>query len=352
MYKMRKTALISTLLLLFLVVSSFATGVFPKHMKDYILQWQATQLFGNRVAAMPNVDYKKEMILLIEKISTYSKARKPSFQVIGNNGLGLFEREKVGDESLGILLKSVDGIIMEGFHYGWEMKDNARTTASVRGNLDQSLVGPIAQKLPILNIDYCNILQRMDRSYQFNDESGFIGFAADSRQLDTIPDYPKSIHHENDNNISNLRQVKNFIVLFNPHAFSDKQSYLERLRKTNYDLLIIDLYFNGDLLTPCDVASLKVKKNGASRLVFSYMSIGEAEDYRSYWDSTWSTKPPKWMAEKNPDWPGNYKVKYWTSEWKNILYGSPNAYLDKVLAAGFDGTFLDVVDAFEYFEEK
>ena len=32
--------------------------------------------------------------------------------------------------------------------------------------------------------------------------------------------------------------------------------------------------------------------------------------------------------------------------------GSPDAYLDRILAAGFDGVYLDIIDAFEYFEAK
>ena len=46
------------------------------------------------------------------------------------------------------------------------------------------------------------------------------------------------------------------------------------------------------------------------------------------------------------------KVRYWQKEWHDILLGSSGAYLDKILAAGFDGSFLDVIDAYEYFQNK
>jgi cysteinyl-tRNA synthetase len=80
------------------------------------------------------------------------------------------------------------------------------------------------------------------------------------------------------------------------------------------------------------------------------MSIGEAEDYRFYWDESWNTDEPEWLEAENPDWEGNYKVRYWNSYWKSIIYGSQDAYLDKILAKGFDGVYLDIIDAFEYFE--
>jgi cysteinyl-tRNA synthetase len=79
------------------------------------------------------------------------------------------------------------------------------------------------------------------------------------------------------------------------------------------------------------------------------MSVGEAETYRPYWQTAWEDAPPAWLAAKNEDWVGSYKVKYWTREWRALLYGSQSAYLDQILAAGFDGAFLDVVDAYDYF---
>jgi len=50
---------------------------------------------------------------------------------------------------------------------------------------------------------------------------------------------------------------------------------------------------------------------------------------------------------ENPEWPGNFKVRYWEEGWREVVYG----YLGRVMEAGFDGAYLDVVDAFEYFEE-
>ena len=32
--------------------------------------------------------------------------------------------------------------------------------------------------------------------------------------------------------------------------------------------------------------------------------------------------------------------------------GSPTSYIDRIMAAGFDGIYLDIVDAYEYFQES
>jgi len=81
------------------------------------------------------------------------------------------------------------------------------------------------------------------------------------------------------------------------------------------------------------------------------MSIGEAEDYRYYWQSNWTVGNPSWLESENPDWKGNYKVKYWHQEWKDIIYGTADSYLEKIINANFDGVYLDIIDAFEYYEE-
>ena len=84
--------------------------------------------------------------------------------------------------------------------------------------------------------------------------------------------------------------------------------------------------------------------------MISYMSIGESEDYRYYWQANWSTNKPEWLDAENPDWPGNFKVKYWNPEWQSIIYGNDGSYLKKILDAGFDGVYLDIIDAFEFYE--
>ncbi|GAB6065547.1 endo alpha-1,4 polygalactosaminidase [Aquifex pyrophilus] len=89
-----------------------------------------------------------------------------------------------------------------------------------------------------------------------------------------------------------------------------------------------------------------IKKNGIIPL--AYISIGEAEDYRFYWKEEWENNPPEWLSEENPEWEGNYAVKYWYDEWKNIIY----RYVDKVIQQGFSGIYLDKVDEFEYWASK
>jgi cysteinyl-tRNA synthetase len=58
------------------------------------------------------------------------------------------------------------------------------------------------------------------------------------------------------------------------------------------------------------------------------------------------------MDRENPHWKGNYKVRYWEPSWQELILGKEDAYLDKILKTGFDGVYLDIIDAFDYFEFK
>src|SRR5690606_7270424 len=57
-----------------------------------------------------------------------------------------------------------------------------------------------------------------------------------------------------------------------------------------YDLMVIDYSRNGSAelaFSRADVAAMQRKPDGGARLVLAYLSIGEAEDYRSYWQRGW-----------------------------------------------------------------
>ncbi len=123
-------------------------------------------------------------------------------------------------------------------------------------------------------------------------------------------------------------------------AYQLQNINVAELRRTSYDLLVLD----GIALAKADVASLKTKPNGARRLVLSYMNIGEAEDYRYYWKAAWAKSPPNWMGSENCRWRGDHRVRFWLPGWRDIVLGSPRSYLGRILAAGFDGVFLDRVD--------
>jgi cysteinyl-tRNA synthetase, unknown class len=97
-----------------------------------------------------------------------------------------------------------------------------------------------------------------------------------------------------------------------------------------------------------EMTRMKRRPDGSPRVLLSYLSIGEAERYRPYWQQDWydPAKKPSWLFQENPHWPGNYSVAYWDPDWQRLLFGAPEAYLDRILRQGFDGIYLDRADAF------
>jgi cysteinyl-tRNA synthetase, unknown class len=118
------------------------------------------------------------------------------------------------------------------------------------------------------------------------------------------------------------------------------------------DLLVIDPERDGGRLSAEDVGRLRTRPDGKKRLVLAYLSIGEAEDYRPYWRPEWKKEPPAWLGPANPDWKGNFKVRYWDDAWQGLILGKEDSPLDRVVADGYDGVYLDIVDGFEFWEGK
>lgn len=287
----------------------------------------------------------------IKGISVYAKGLDDNFMIIPQNGHELLTTngEATGEPSNNYIM-AIDGVGREDLFYGYS-EDNVATAAAERDTILAFMDIAEANGVEVLVTDYCWTQSLVDDSYSQNAAKSYISFAADHRDLDSIPLYPEVPYNANSLDIASLNQTRNFLYLLDSSAFSSKGTFLDALRATNYDLLIIDLFYDGKPLTFAEVASLKAKANGGTRLVIAYMSIGEAEDYRYYWQKEWESHAPAWLAEENPDWEGNYKVRYWDSDWQNIIYGNDGSYAKKIINAGFHGVYLDIIDAFEYFEE-
>ncbi len=310
-----------------------------------------TLLIGCSSTFQNHIDYKENMRVFVERISEYSKFKNNNFIIIPQNGHNLLTKNGEITGELAIdYINAIDGVGREDLFYGYNF-DNVKTIETETNNMITFMNIAKDNNISVLVTDYCSDISFIDDSYIQNHNLGYISFAANSRGLDTMPAYPLMPYNINDKDIISLSDAKNFLYLINPGLYDDKKDYLDALRLTDYDVLIIDLFFNdGSIITLDEIESLKIKTNGGKRLVIAYMSIGEAEDYRYYWKEEWNTNPPSWLVEENLNWKGNYKVKYWLDDWQGIIFGNDESYLDKILNINFDGVYLDIIDGFEYFE--
>lgn len=131
---------------------------------------------------------------------------------------------------------------------------------------------------------------------------------------------------------------------------------LDELARSDSDMLVIDYARNTDdgmqPLTREQVARLQRKPGGGRRLVIAYFSVGEAEEYRPYWQKAWREQPPEWIIAENCRWPRNHLVEFWNEGWRKIVFEAPQSYLARIQDAGFDGVYLDRVDVYADIEDR
>lgn len=303
------------------------------------------------IPPLPDIDFREEMRKFVIDLSAYAKNYDSDFIIIPQNGQELITDTGEGDgEPQTAYLEAIDATGRESMFYGYYDDDEATPEEDKQHLLGLCLTCE-EHGVEVLAIDYCWTHEKMDDSYEVNETNGFISFAADERNLNNIPNYPAAPHNENSADITDISQAENFLYLINSEKFSDNQDFIDTVKETNYDVIVMDLCHNETPFTSDQIDQLKTKKDGGTRLVICYMSIGEAEDNRYYWDSSWKPGDPLWLDRENPDWKGNYKVRYWEPEWQDIIFGNDESYLKRIIDAGFDGVYLDIIDGFEYFEE-
>ena len=123
----------------------------------------------------------------------------------------------------------------------------------------------------------------------------------------------------------------------------------DRIGETAFDLIVVPISTAGS--SPKVIPALK-DSPGGPKIVLCYMSIGQSESYRWYWQPEWEKDPPSWLDAPDGVWAGDHWVRYWEPGWQEIIYGTPDSYLDQILALGFDGVYLDRVDAYWYYQDQ
>jgi len=137
----------------------------------------------------------------------------------------------------------------------------------------------------------------------------------------------------------------------------NRRGAITALAKTDYPLLVLEPTNTNrgseDFNTARMIRRLRRTPQGKRRVILAYIDIGEAEDYRIYWESDWSAPSggnpgnPDFILTADPDgWSGNYPVAYWDARWQDIWLGQ-GGLVRRLAAAGFDGVYLDWVEAYD-----
>ena len=284
----------------------------------------------------------KLMQNFVISISKYARSIKPGFIIIPQNGSELaFHDTNPGVANImDNYVKAIDGIGIEELFYNGSLDIDRERLANL--NILKTRVGRIMVS------DLVSDTGNIPNAIQRNTDCGFIAFPRSQSNLHygTIPAYIPDIHTDG---ISKLSEARNYLYLINADNYADKNSLLAAVKNTNFDVVLIDLFFikdDTDIFTADDVLQLKTKKSGGKRLVISYINIGSIESFRYYWKPEWKKGSPSWIVKNYQGYPDEYWIEYWHPDWMNIIYGNDNSYIKKIIDAGFDGAYLDNTEAY------
>ncbi|GAA1676725.1 endo alpha-1,4 polygalactosaminidase [Glycomyces endophyticus] len=104
---------------------------------------------------------------------------------------------------------------------------------------------------------------------------------------------------------------------------------------------VVDLARDGgdDYWTAAEITAL----HDAGKTVYAYFTMGSIETYRPEYDAV-AAAGSDLVLNQWGDWPDEYFVKYWEQDWWDLVM---RPRLDQAAAAGFDGVYLDVPNAYE-----
>ncbi len=145
--------------------------------------------------------------------------------------------------------------------------------------------------------------------------------------------------------LPSLADVQQWLYLIDVNV---KAETIAQIVASTYDMVVLDFIPSETNNTDYPMAELIASLHNAPRpkLVIAYIDIGQAENFRTYWQPGWGIGNPEWIITGDPDgWEGNFPVAYWYEEYQDIWLGE-NGYLQAILDAGFDGVYLDWVEAY------
>jgi cysteinyl-tRNA synthetase len=272
-------------------------------------------------------------------ISKYARDLKPGFIVIPQNGCELaFEKADASGNFNEDYLDAIDAIAVEELFYDSVAKPDEFRIGMLR---------KIKKEKPVMVADFVSDDANIGDAASRNEKAGFIPFprASDNYDYSRIPE---KVTNRNAADITNLEEAQNYLYLLNNAKFDDKKQLIDALKKTSFDVLVIDLYFGNTPFNKAEIAQLKTKANGGKRLVICYMNIGAAENWRYYWERDWEIGNPSWIKKHYENYDNEFWVQYWHKDWQHIIFGHEYSYTKKIIDAGFDGAFLDNAEAYYF----
>lgn len=307
------------------------------------------------LTSIPN--YREYMRAMVEDLSIYAHGRNPKFVVVTEPGFDLtgwsrreFDLEelkrdrnaKISPDAIVPVgtpmrryLQRIDGLLLNGQFCAPLRVPRADLAAMMK------------QGVKMLSVDHCADAAQGSAALQAAVRMGVVAHIDldENDVFDRVPTRRPS--PENSGNVEVLADARNMLMMLDSRAYGSKEEWIAALAATNYDVVVTDAFYRGNLpLSKDAIHSLKFKQMGARRLVLARLSLGYAEDERYYWQRDWKIGAPSWIQARAPGKPGSYVVEFWNPAWKAII----GKYFAGIIDLGFDGVVLDGVEAYRRYE--
>lgn len=135
-----------------------------------------------------------------------------------------------------------------------------------------------------------------------------------------------------------LKQVRSFEYAIGNNC--DTPGFLAAIGASPVDMVITG---GGSYDSPLNRA---IADPGDNKLIFGYLDVSEAGAYM-YPEFFSQGSLPAWFGKEHTGFPGLYTVQYWQPQWEQALLSR----IDTIIARGYDGVFLDVLDGNNFWSQ-
>lgn len=207
----------------------------------------------------------------------------------------------------------------------------------------------INHNLGLISIENCPNEQMLDQAIMRSllDNKIIYGFSNLKSAFKDLNSQP--LINDSASNIYQVSQAKNITFLLNDKNYNSKEEILNEIASSNYDIVIINPIFqHSQPFSIEDINRIKLKKNGARRLIIAEINVSEASTTDYFWNPRWKLNNPSWLVRKSFVSQNSYITRYWDEEWKKII----SRYFKDIVRSGYDGAFFTGIENHQYFEHE
>lgn len=330
---------------------------------------QEEELLNIVVPPRTIINYRNALRENIIGLAHYAQATNPDFQIMVHEGQDLLSKSLWEYHLEGYLKARNDGQDVSDPSFLLNLKQTSPEFEPIVGSasaeylrsidaiaVNNSLcsnlsVSPIISQehIKLFSIDECPNEKIFDKAISKSLQENIPLYAFINKETAFKKIVAQPIIKENAKNIFNLKSAQNISFLLKDDLYADKQDFIDAVRNSNYDVVVISPYFrNKTPFTPEEVNAMKYKKNGTRRQLLARFNITEALDNAYYWQPGWKIGTPNWLVRPSFSEEHGIITRFWTQEWKEHMAH----YFISLIKTGYDGAFLTGLENHRYFEKQ